>query len=1161
MKLFSHLLLDVPPIPEVLKKIEKKETPLALFGLSAVHRGLFCAALREKFPKRPVLILVSEEREGRRLTEDLCTMCGEGTAAFFPVRDYVFSGMEGASREYESERLGILTRLIKSDLPVVIACADGLCQLTLPKEVLQSHLLTLKEGDEISLQKLSALLSENGYERREQVDGVCQFSVRGGILDLFSPADKEPVRLEFFGDEIDSISHFSLETQRRTQRLKGLELSPARELTFPAEILEDAISSSLEKAVKKGNEELKDTLKKQLAMLSSGVSLPARDAYYHAAFKTPATLLDYLENPLILVSDLQAVHDRAAGYAFQLNEDIKGLLEQGRMAGCGKDFSLSVGALLEALGAADTLLLDTFAKGHTLLPVKSSFTLHLPTASPWSGLLSAIKEDLLDYVSRKYAVLIAMRSEKSGRALVSDLEKEGIRATFSRNPSSVLLGSITVLPAPLSAGFEIPSSRTLFITQGQDLSSPKSGLRRPKPKGQRYDSLADLVEGDYVVHATHGIGIFSGIHKIETGGIAKDYIKIRYAESGVLYVPVSQLDLVARYLGAKDGSAVKLNKLGGGEWEKTKSRVKTAVKQMAKELIELYSARLKSKGFAFSEDDNFTREFDDRFEYEETDDQIRSISEIKKDMQRPVPMDRLLCGDVGFGKTEVALRAAFKCMYEGKQCVLLCPTTILAWQHYQTALRRFEGYPFRIEILSRFRTPKQQKAILADLKKGVVDLVIGTHRLVQKDVDCKDLGLVIIDEEQRFGVAHKEKFKQMFKEVDVLTLSATPIPRTLNMAMSGIRDMSVIEQPPMDRQPVQTYVLEYDPIPIKEAIRKELRRGGQVFYLHNKVEDILSCAAKVSEMVPEARVDIGHGKMGEEELSKVWQRLMDHETDVLVCTTIIETGVDVSNANTLIVENADHLGLSQLYQLRGRVGRSPRRAYAYFTFARGKVLTEVATKRLEAIREFTNFGSGFRIAMRDLQIRGAGSVLGGNQHGHMEQVGYDMYLRLLEQAVAEEKGIKPPRPEVECVVDLQINAHMPESYITSYSQRIEVYKKIAAVRTEEDRSDLIDELIDRYGDPPTSVLGLMQVSLLRNKATNLGIYEIKQQGVSLLFYYKGLEMKVLSHLAGAFKGRVMVNASQKPYVSVKLNKGESPVTLIDMVLSKMSETGPSVDTK
>jgi transcription-repair coupling factor (superfamily II helicase) len=577
---------------------------------------------------------------------------------------------------------------------------------------------------------------------------------------------------------------------------------------------------------------------------------------------------------------------------------------------------------------------------------------------------------------------------------------------------------------------------------------------------------------------------------------------------------------------------------------------------MAAELIALYAKREKTEGFAFSSDNEVQIDFENRFPYVETNDQLQCISEIKADMEKPHPMDRLLCGDVGFGKTEVAFRAAFKCIFDGKQCALLAPTTVLAWQHYQTALKRFEHFPVKIELLSRFRTPAQQRAVLKDLAAGKVDMVIGTHRLVQKDVKFRDLGLAIIDEEQRFGIRHKEKFKESFIGVDVLTLSATPIPRTLNMAMSGIRDMSVIEEPPQDRHPVQTYVIEHNEAVLVQAIAKELKRGGQVYYIHNRVETIAACASKLAKLLPDARITYAHGQMTEDTMSERWRQLLDHEIDILVSTTIIETGVDVPNVNTLIIEDADRFGLSQLYQLRGRVGRSNRRAYAYFTFRRGKVLSEVAAKRLEAIREFTQFGSGFRIAMRDLEIRGAGSILSGKQHGHIETVGYEMYLKLLSEAIAEEKGEVPEKAS-DCVVDIQINAHIPEDYIESMAQRINAYKKIAVISSKEDSQDLIDEFIDRYGDPPKAILGLIEVSLLRNVAARLGITEISQRNGNLLFYTASPEMSQIKALSAAYKGRVLFNSLAKPYISVKLEKMQKPEKLISEVIEIMNDSAGS----
>ena len=797
--------------------------------------------------------------------------------------------------------------------------------------------------------------------------------------------------------------------------------------------------------------------------------------------------------------------------------------------------------------------MDTFTRSLNEVPLKELVQITASQLSTWSGEYAILKDDVEDYMKTGFCCVVFAGTPRGAQALADDLRQD-FSADLVQDVPAITPGKIYVLEGTLSAGMEYPQLKLAIISHAK---TGVSRTRAPKQKkGGHIKNLSDLNVGDYVVHVSHGIGIFEGIVKREIHGVVKDYIKIRYAGTDMLFVPVTQMDLVTKYIGGKEEGIVKLNKLNSAEWAKTRARVKKAVKDMADELIKLYAKREASKGYAFGQDTDWQNDFERRFPYDETDDQLRCIQEIKADMERPVPMDRLLCGDVGFGKTEVAIRAAFKCVMDGKQCAVLVPTTILAWQHYQTFRNRMEGFPVKVDILSRFRTPREQEQVLEELRRGQIDVIIGTHRLVQKDVKFKDLGLCIIDEEQRFGVKHKETFKEMRNNVDVLTLSATPIPRTLNMAMSGIRDMSTIEEAPQDRQPVQTYVMEHDWGILSQAMNKELRRGGQVFYLHNRVDTIDSCAATIQKLIPDAVVVVAHGKMSEEQLSKVWKRLLDHEIDILVCTTIIETGVDVSNCNTLIIEDADRLGLSQLYQIRGRVGRSSRRAFAYLTVTKGKALTDVATKRLEAIREFTTFGSGFRIAMRDLEIRGAGNILGAQQHGHMEAVGYEMYLKMLSDAVAVAKGEKPDTQATECQVDIRIGAHIPEDYIESLPQRIDIYKKIASVENDQDALDITDELIDRFGDPPESVKGLIDVSLLRNKAASLGIKEISQRTDSLLFYPEVVDMEAASRLAANLKGRVMLNAGAKPYLAVRVLKGEKPVDTMRLALDAMSPDAP-----
>ena len=721
-------------------------------------------------------------------------------------------------------------------------------------------------------------------------------------------------------------------------------------------------------------------------------------------------------------------------------------------------------------------------------------------------------------------------------------------------------GKAVIAVGGLTAGMEYPVGRFAVLTEGQSLLGKK---RRSKPvtNRQKLGSYADLSPGDLVVHEHHGVGRFLEMTKMTVDGVQKDYVKIAYAGADVLYVPATQLDLVSKYIGSGEDAQEtrKLSRLGGTDWEKAKTRAKKAVKDLAKGLIQLYAERQRQPGFAFSPDSPWMKEFEDEFEYAETDDQLRCIAEIKQDMEQARPMDRLLCGDVGYGKTEVAFRAIMKCVLDGKQAAILVPTTVLARQHYLTAKQRFAKYPVEIDVVSRFRTQTQMKDTLRRLEQGGIDLLIGTHRLFQKDVKFKDLGLLVIDEEQRFGVQHKEKLKELSKQVDVLTLSATPIPRTLNMALSGIRDMSTLEEPPMDRQPVQTYVLEHDWGVLSDAMRRELERGGQVYYLHNRVETITRTAARIKEMLGEdVAVAVAHGKMSQEELNDVMTRMSDGEVDVLVCTTIIETGIDIANANTLIIEDADHMGLAQLHQIRGRVGRSTRRAYAYLTYRRGKVLTEVASKRLGAIREFAEFGSGFKIAMRDLEIRGAGNVLGPEQSGFLLSVGYDMYLKLLEEAVLEERGEKPERP-TECAADLSVAASIPDRYVPSPEQRMDLYRRIAAIRSEADADDVMDELIDRYGDPPRTVNNLISVALLRADAARNGISQIDQKGANLNFYLDQFDLQRVSALCGLekYRSRLLFSAGERPYLALRLKKGEDALKFGRKLVEDYAKTAPA----
>ena len=820
------------------------------------------------------------------------------------------------------------------------------------------------------------------------------------------------------------------------------------------------------------------------------------------------------------------------------------MLESGLLSHKSANIRLTKSELSKYVDKA--LFFESFGRSSYPAAPKITVDFDFKRFSPWGGNLENLIDDINGIRALSGTAVVFAGGEKAAGLLAQTLSENRVPAQYIKGESTIKPGGVFVLAGGLSSSFQLTNEKLLVITH-RHISASSKRRKNFKP-GKAIGSLDEMEKGDLVVHAMHGIGVFDGINRISRAGITKDYIKIKYAGNDVLYVPVTQLDLVSKYIGVSDEGTVKLNKLGSDRWQKTRARVRASVKDMAKQLTALYAKRMAAKGYAFSPDTDLQNDFERRFEYEETEDQLRAASEIKSDMQREAPMDRLLCGDVGFGKTEVALRAAFKCVSEGKQCAMLVPTTILSSQHYNTVIRRFGDMPVNVELLNRFVSPAKQRKTVAGIKSGRVDMVIGTHRLISKDIEFKNIGLVIIDEEQRFGVAQKEKLKEKYPFVDILTLSATPIPRTLNMAMSGLRDMSSIDEAPADRYPVQTYVLEQDNGVILSAIERELRRGGQVYYLHNRVESIENCALRIKNLVPDARIGIAHGQMSEDELSAVWQKLLEHEIDILVCTTIIETGVDVPNVNTLIIENADRMGLSGLHQLRGRVGRSPRRAYAYFCFRRGREISEVAAKRLEAIKQFTEFGSGFKIALRDLQIRGAGSILGGEQHGNMEAVGYDMYLKLLNEEVARQSGEKPPENTVECTVDLAVSAHIPEDYIESLPARLGIYKRIADITCNSDAEDVTDELCDRFGEPPAPVMGLIRIALLRNRAAANGIYEVKDTNSGISLVTENVNKDTVDRLSSAFGDSFSVSFIGSPAYVIKLKKGESA----DKMLAKIS---------
>lgn len=1154
MSCFSGMLASNAGFASLLRASEKNMLPAGVTGLSYLNKVHLIHSLCEESEARAIII-TGDEGEAVKIKEDLNTLFASEDTLLYPARDFSLSSTAGQSREYEHLRLGVLGRMLEGDYKAVVCSIEAAMQFTISPDVLLSRSFVIEQGMDISIEKAREILVNAGYSPCEMVEGSGQFAVRGGILDFYPPDAPNPIRAEFWGDSIDTMGYFEIVSQRRTENVDKIKITPSVEVLTGdglklSEKIEKLAASLRGKAVK-----ARQALNRDAEMLRSGLKPASTDKYIPLIYENTSTVLNYADDALLFVSDTAKVKERGNAAQTLLLEDIKDFLESGELCRGLDRFALTWAEMKDEYEQRGAIYLDTFARGSFDTPIKTLINMDGRTLAPWGGDYSLLKEDIVPALQSGWCVAVMAGTEKAAQALCEMLSEDGIpAAAYSEYPSSFLKKSVNVLSGGLSGGLEYPAEKFMLISRGRaSLLKPKQISRKKRSK-EGFNSLDELHRGDYIVHSVHGIGIFDGITKLEVGGVTKDYIKIKYAKEDVLFVPVTQLDLVSKYVGpGEEGRAVKINKLGTQEWKKTRTRVRSAVKDMAKELIKLYAARQNAPGYAFMPDTDMQNDFERRFAYDETDDQLRSIYEIKHDMEKKCPMDRLLCGDVGFGKTEVALRAAFKCIAEGKQCAMLVPTTVLAFQHYQTIIKRFEGFPVEVEMISRFRTAKQQEQIIKGLKRGSIDMIVGTHRLISKDIEFKDLGLVIVDEEQRFGVAQKEKLKERFPNVDVLTLSATPIPRTLNMAMSGIRDMSMLEEAPQDRHPVQTYVIEHDMGIIAQALEKELRRGGQAYYLHNRVDTIERTAAKIQELLPEARIGIAHGKMTEEALSTVWKNLLEGEIDILVCTTIIETGVDVPNANTLIVENADRLGLAQLHQIRGRVGRSARRASAYLTFTRGKELSDVATRRLTAIREYTEFGSGFKIAMRDLEIRGAGNILGAQQHGHMEAVGYDLYLKMLARAVSEEKGeVSDKEPEQECLIDIQIQAHIPDDYIESVPQRLAAYRRIADIRNPDDADDVVDEFIDRYGDPPPCVEGLIRVALLRNTAISQGIYEIGQKGDCVLLYSENIDMKKVSVLGKEMKGRILVGAGKKPYISVKSSEDMPPVEALAKALSIMS---------
>ena len=1104
----------------------------------------------------PVLVLTSSDEERARV----CTYLSSGFAAVeYKPRRPVFHNIS-ASHDVERERLSVLSGILLGGVRVIVTTPSAALSLTMPPEVLSSLSVSLRLGLEISPDELARRLTALGFSPVESVEGRGQFARRGGIVDFFGADMECAVRCEFFGDEIDRLSYFDTLSQRTLENITEVSLLPAREV-----VVDDAararMLAEVEGLLKNGSlsEEMRARLLRERASISSAGLMEFRDKYLPLIY-SEASLLSYLRGRTVcFVVGTTECKEEAISQIRQLDDEVSGLISYGAVSKKMGRYSLSAADYSDFLDKNLTVHINSFSGGVGGLKLSGLFGFRSRPTVCYGDNISMLTEDLDGLRKSGYRTVLLCETVAGAESLSETLADLGIAALMLGDGDGVDIcsaaGGSVYIAVGTHEGFDLISPRIALLSMSQPSGRAVMGHRRKQSVARRVGGVkrlmshAELVPGDYVVHANYGIGLFEGMEAVTIDGVTRDYISIRYAGTDKLFVPCERLDVLGKYIGERDKDGkVKLSKMGGGDWSRAKSKARTATKELAKKLVQLYAERQRRPGFAFPKQSELEDKFEAEFEYEPTESQLAAINDIKGDMIRPVPMNRLLCGDVGFGKTEVALRAAFKAILGGKQVAILVPTTILALQHYQTALSRMRGYAVTVEMLSRFRKPKERREIIERTKRGRVDILIGTHAMISKSVEFRDLGLLIIDEEQRFGVAQKEKLREMTTNVDTLMLSATPIPRTLNMAMSGISDISVLDEAPGDRRPVQTYVCEHDADMIADAIKRELARRGQVLYLYNKIEDIDLVAGRIQQDIPSARVAYAHGQMDKDELEEIWQYLVRGEIDVLVCTTIIETGVDLPNANTLIIENADRFGLSQLHQIRGRVGRSERQAYAYLTYRPGKALSEVAEKRLQTIRDFAEFGAGFKIALRDMEIRGVGNLLGAEQHGYIESVGYDLYVKLLNEAILEEKG--EARPErFEATVAISISAHIPVSYVSSAATRMEIYKKIAFIETPADRMDMLDELADRFGDPPKEVTRLVDVALIKALAERARIRKVEARDNRLTFVTDKPRLDIWSEVFADLPQMSMLGVGV-PLVVYKLRRGEEPTEAAVSVLVK-----------
>lgn len=1164
METFTRPLEELADYEMIEKAIGIKGNGVLLSGCIDSQKAHLVFALGRKYKKK--LIVTYSEARAREICEDYSFF--DKNVIYYPAKDFIFYSADVHGNLIIRNRLKAVEGLINQDDLTIVTTIDACADCIAPLSMYQKNIIKIAQGDTLDIEEFKKTMLRLGYTREGQVEQPGQYAVRGGIVDVYPFTGDIPYRIELWDDEIDTIKSFDVDSQRSVDVVDDFTIFPATEAVCDGEDIKEGLAALLADAAKmagrlkkEGKNEDAQRIRK-IADTASEVIEQFHDSqeiekYIKYFIRDTVHFTDYFpkDNTFIAVDEPNRITERMSAVEKEFHDSISMRMEKGYMLPGQADIFTGEKGILAGISTGHYAVMTSLDYIPKNIPTETRTTINARSISPYNNRIDMLVNDLLNYKKLGWSVVIVSGSRLRAERIAKDFTAYGLNTFYSEKYDRKLLpGEVMVTYGNIHSGFEYPSVKFSIIAQTDIFGREKNSRRKKKKyEGRAIADFNDINPGDYVVHENHGLGIYKGIEKVEVDGVEKDYIKIEYADNSNLYVNASQLERIQKYAGP-DAKTPKLNKLGGNEWNKTRIKVKKEVEGIAADLVKLYAQRQSIKGYRFSQDTAWQQEFEEMFPYEETKDQLNAISDVKDDMESDKIMDRLICGDVGYGKTEIAIRAAFKAVQDGKQVVFLCPTTILAGQHYATFEQRMKNFAVRVELMSRFRTAKQIKDTIVGIKDGRVDIVIGTHRALSDDVQFKNLGLVIIDEEQRFGVRHKEKLKQLKKNVDVITLSATPIPRTLHMSLIGIRDMSVLEEPPQDRQPIQTFVTEYDDILVREAINRELARNGQVYYVYNRVKDIEEMAAKIQQLVPEAVVAYAHGQMDERRMESVMYDFINGDIDVLVSTTIIETGLDISNVNTMIVHDADKFGLSQLYQLRGRVGRSNRTAYAFLLYKRDRMLNEVAQKRLEAIREFSELGSGFKIAMKDLEIRGAGNVLGQSQHGHMGAIGYDLYCKMLNEAVGRLKGIDVEE-EFDTTIDMSVDAYIPSSYIINESQKLDIYKRIASIENEEEMSDIADELIDRFGDMPKAVNNLLRIALIKAIAHKGYVTEIKAAKNGARITIKAdarIEADKIPQLVEDYKGQLKFNMEAKPYYTFIPAKKETTDKFMDSLKELVS---------